>query len=316
MNQWFFNLEPSVSTADLHSRSHCSARAESQSYPPYSMVRMCLLFICKVYQHCAKSGRFQRNGWPWEFIWNYVLQASRGREEYQYICTPLVCHRLCWVTGISWDWRRLLRGTTPICFNFSLSLWSAQTCVQGSPCDQPRNDPLVYSATARELNPGHREDRQWNTFILSLSYHDPSHGEDRQWDIFILSLSYHDPGHREDRQWDTFILSLSYHDPSHGEDRQWDIFILSLSYHDPGHREDRQWDIYSFSHWAIMTRATERTDSGIDSFSHWAIMNRATVRTDNGIHSFSHWAIMTRATERTDSGIHSFSHWAIMTALT
>jgi len=37
-------------------------------------------------------------------------------------------------------------------------------------------------------------------------------GEGRQWDIFILPLSYHDSGHGEARQWDTFILPLSYHD--------------------------------------------------------------------------------------------------------
>jgi len=62
-----------------------------------------------------------------------------------------------------------------------------------------------------ELNPGHREDRQWDTSILPLSYHDPGCGEDRRWVSFILPLSYHDPGHEEDKQWDTFILPLSYH---------------------------------------------------------------------------------------------------------
>ena len=62
-----------------------------------------------------------------------------------------------------------------------------------------------------ELDQGHGEDRHWDTFILSLSYHDPGHGEDRQWDTFILPLSYHNLGHGEDRQWDSFILSLSYH---------------------------------------------------------------------------------------------------------
>ena len=45
-----------------------------------------------------------------------------------------------------------------------------------------------------ELNLSHREDRQWDTFILSLSYLDPGHWENRQWDTFILPLSYHDPG--------------------------------------------------------------------------------------------------------------------------
>jgi len=44
----------------------------------------------------------------------------------------------------------------------------------------------------RELNPGHEENRRWDTFILPLSYHDPVHREGRQWDTFILPLSYHD----------------------------------------------------------------------------------------------------------------------------
>ena len=39
-----------------------------------------------------------------------------------------------------------------------------------------------------------------------------SHGEDRQWDTLILQLSYHDPGHGEGRQWDSFSLPLSYYD--------------------------------------------------------------------------------------------------------
>jgi len=75
--------------------------------------------------------------------------------------------------------------------------------------------------------------------------------EDREWDSFILSLSYPDQGRRKDRQWDSFILSLSYHDPDHGEDRLGDTFVLPLSYHDPGHGEDSE--IHSFSHWDIMT---------------------------------------------------------------
>ena len=39
---------------------------------------------------------------------------------------------------------------------------------------------------------GYEEDRQWNTFILPLSYHNPGHREDRQWDTFIPPLRYHD----------------------------------------------------------------------------------------------------------------------------
>ena len=73
-----------------------------------------------------------------------------------------------------------------------------------------------------ELNPGHREDRQW---AIPLSYHDPGNGEDRQW---AIPLSYHDPGHREDRQW-----------------------AIPLSYHDPGYRE-----VSELSHWAIMATIT------------------------------------------------------------
>jgi len=72
-----------------------------------------------------------------------------------------------------------------------------------------RIDSEIHSPT--ELSwPRQWEDRQWNSFILPLSYHDPGHREDRQWDTFILPLSYHDAGHREDRQWDSFILPLSY----------------------------------------------------------------------------------------------------------
>jgi len=126
--------------------------------------------------------------------------------------------------------------------------------------------------------------------ILSFSHWaimTQGHGEDRQWDTFILPLSYHDPGPRggqtvgyiysptelswpratgrtdsgvhlfshwaimtqgrgEDRLWEIFILPLSYHDPGHGEDRQWDTFILPLNYHNPGHGKDRQWDTVIF----------------------------------------------------------------------
>jgi len=64
-----------------------------------------------------------------------------------------------------------------------------------------------------------RADSEVGTFILPLGYHDPGHGENRQWDSFILPLGYHDPGHGENRKWDTFILPLSYHEPGHKEDR-------------------------------------------------------------------------------------------------
>jgi len=99
----------------------------------------------------------------------------------------------------------------------------------------------------------------------------PGHAEDRQWDTVILPLSYHDPGHKEDRQWDTFILPLSYYHPGHGEGRQWDTAILTLIY--------------------IMNQATERTASEIHSFSHWAIITRAMERTESEIQPFSHWSI-------------------------
>ena len=59
-----------------------------------------------------------------------------------------------------------------------------------------------------ELNPGHGVDRQWDTLIPPLSYHEPGHGVDKQSDTFILPLSYHEQGHR---QWDTFTLPLSYY---------------------------------------------------------------------------------------------------------
>jgi len=105
---------------------------------------------------------------------------------------------------------------------------------------------------SRELNPGHGRDKQWDTFIFILNYHDPGHGEDVQTMSYIYSpieLSW--PGHGEDRQRDSFILTLSYHNPGHGEDRPWVTFILPLSYHD---------------------QAMERTDSEIHPFSHWAFM--------------------------------------------
>ena len=66
-----------------------------------------------------------------------------------------------------------------------------------------RENSLEILRRGWELNPGHRENRQW---AIPLSYHDPGHGEDRQW---AIPLSYHDPGHREDRQW---AIPLSYHD--------------------------------------------------------------------------------------------------------
>ena len=62
-----------------------------------------------------------------------------------------------------------------------------------------------------ELNPGHREDRQW---AIPLSSDNPGHREDRQW---AIPLSYHDPGHREDRQW---AIPLRYHD--------WLSYLLSM----------------------------------------------------------------------------------------
>jgi len=119
-------------------------------------------------------------------------------------------------------------------------VWSVWEKYLGNTLPRPRIEPGLwrgqrarYIHSPTELSwPGHGEDRQWDLFILPLSYHDPGHGEDRQWDTSILLLSYHDQGHGEDRQWDAFILSLSYHGPGRREDRQWDTFILPLSYHD------------------------------------------------------------------------------------
>ena len=54
----------------------------------------------------------------------------------------------------------------------------------------PREKSLEILHHGWEVNPGHWENRQWDTFILPLSYHDPGHGEDRQWDTFIFPLSY------------------------------------------------------------------------------------------------------------------------------
>ena len=116
-------------------------------------------------------------------------------------------------------------------------------CFSGLVTTWRRPPPLQVCWSAREkafkiprhswgLSPGHGEDREWDSFILSLSYHDPGHREDRQGDSFILPLGYYDPGHREDRQWDSFILPLGYHDSGHREDRQWDSFILPPGYHD------------------------------------------------------------------------------------
>ena len=65
-----------------------------------------------------------------------------------------------------------------------------------------KKSPLHH---VREWNPGYGEDREWETSILLLSYHDQGHGEDRHWDRPIPPLSYHDPGHGEDRQWEKLI---------------------------------------------------------------------------------------------------------------
>jgi len=98
----------------------------------------------------------------------------------------------------------------------------------------------------------------------------PGHREDRRWDSFILPQSYHDPGHREDRRWDSFIHPQSYHDPGHGEDRQRDSFMHSpteLSWPGPRRRQTVRY-IHAFTHRAIMAWAMERTDSEIHSCIH------------------------------------------------
>jgi len=59
-----------------------------------------------------------------------------------------------------------------------------------------REESLEILRHGRELNPGQGKDWQWNTFILSLSYHDRDHGEDSikiqvnpQWSFwFCISL--------------------------------------------------------------------------------------------------------------------------------
>jgi len=47
-------------------------------------------------------------------------------------------------------------------------------------CDQPGKNPLKYYDW--ELNPGHREERQWDSFILPLSY--------RDWQVIKTSWGY------------------------------------------------------------------------------------------------------------------------------
>ena len=75
-----------------------------------------------------------------------------------------------------------------------------------------RGQTARYIHSPTELSwPGHREGRQWDTFILPLSYH----GEDRQWDTFILPLSYHDPDPGEEIERDTFASSPR-HPPQSG----------------------------------------------------------------------------------------------------
>ena len=106
----------------------------------------------------------------------------------------------------------------------------------------------------------------------------PGHGEDRQWDTFILPLSYHNPGHREDTVrhihsptelwWHTERTDSEIHSFSH-----WAIMTWAMEWTDS--------EIPSFSHWAIMTWAMEWTDSEIPSFSHWAMMTRSMDKTDS-----------------------------------
>jgi len=89
----------------------------------------------------------------------------------------------------------------------------------------------------RELNPGHRKERQW---AIPLSYHDPAHREDRQW---AIPLSYHDPGGHRRRD-----SELSH----------WAIMTL------PTGRTDSE-----LFHWAIMTRATGKRDSELPTELSW-----------------------------------------------
>jgi len=135
----------------------------------------------------------------------YEVSTSPNSWHILYFCFLLVPVR-GWTSAFLLDVHRLsdaiegrLRHFLPRWFRTGWQVWSA------------REKSLEILHCGWELNPGHGEDRQCDTFILPLSYHDPGHGEDRQWDTFILPLSYHDPGHGEDRQWDTFILPLSYH---------------------------------------------------------------------------------------------------------
>ena len=182
---------------------------------------------------------------------------------------------------------------------------------------------------------GHREDRQWETFILPLSYHDsgPQRGQTVRYIHFSTELSWLWATERTDSEIHSFSLwaimtramertvrfihsptELSWPRPRREQSVRYIHLSTELSWLWATERTDSA--RHSFYHWAIMTRATERTDSEIHSFSHWAIMTPAMERADSEIHSFSHWAIMTRATERTDSEIHSFYHRAIITPAT
>jgi len=133
------------------------------------------------------------------------------------------------------------------------ALWYSLNCVQGSTCDQPRNNPFELLHHGWELNPGHREDRQW-----------------------AIPLSYHDPG-TQGGQTVSYATVLSWPRPQRGQTVSYPTKLSCPR--DTGRTNSE------LCHCAIMTQATERTDSEL---SHWAIMTRATGRTGSEL---SHWAI-------------------------
>jgi len=141
-----------------------------------------------------------------------------------------------------------------------------------SECDQPRKNPLKYIAmTGNWTRAMERTDKEIHSFF--------------HWAIM-------NPGYWVDRQWDTFVLPLSYHEPGpwRGQTVRYIHFSTELSWLGLWRAQTVRY-IHSSTELS-WTRSMERTDSEIHSFSHWAIMTWDTERTDSEIHSFFHWAII------------------------
>ena len=180
-----------------------------------------ITLLCYNYCFAWGLGRPSHITDPWDV--SAVGSRNHGRDSFSQ-----------WKTHARFDRRGDLRAEEAVLLHIprilSMGLWRLGGAHLLSKC--------VWSAREKslrhgwELNPGHEENRQGNTFILPLCYHDPGHEENWQCNTFILPLCYHDPGHKENRQCNTFILPLCYHDPGHEENRQCNTFILPLCYHD------------------------------------------------------------------------------------